>query len=208
MPDAASQNPDDASSSSSTGKRIVRPHDARVVRSRSALGQALLELIQKKSFQHITIREITEQAGLSYPVFFRQFANTEELLHAVATQQVRNLLGYTAEAFASKGESQLEELCDYVDAHRSLWTSLLTAGASEAMRQEFARISDEIAASRSRTNPHLPPDLITELVTNAIFDILTWWMKQPANYPKANVVKLLDALVVKPYSTRLKLDLE
>lgn len=208
MPEAPLHKADDARSRSSTGKRIIRPHDARVVRSRAALGQALLELIQQKDFHQITIKEITEQAGLSYPVFFRQFASTEQLLHDVATRQVRNLLEYTAEAFTSKGENQLEELCDYVDEHRTLWTSLLTAGASEAMRQEFARISDEIAASRSRTNPDLPPDLVTELVTNAIFDILTWWMKQPPDYPKGNVVKLLDALVVKPYLTRLKIDLE
>lgn len=189
-------------------KRISRIHDARAVRSRGALRQALLALIEEKELGEITIREITARAGVSYPVFFRQFSSTENLLMDVATEQVRNLLGHTSDAFAPRGEGSLADMCAYVQAHRKLWTTLLTAGASATMRREFSRISEEIAASRPRTNPALPPDLVTELVTSAIFDILTWWLRQPADYPAANVVKLLEAFVIKVYSRRVRLDLE
>ena len=73
-------------------ERISRPHDARVAKSRIALRTALLELLNTKPLEQILIKEITTQANVSYPVFFRQFANVEELLADVATEQVRNLL--------------------------------------------------------------------------------------------------------------------
>ncbi|WP_395396892.1 TetR/AcrR family transcriptional regulator [Novosphingobium sp. BL-8A] len=169
---------------------------------------ALLELIVTKPLDQITIREITRLAGVSYPVFFRQFATKEDLLADVATEQVRNLLNRSQPAFARGGANSLRDLCDYVAEHRKLWATLLTAGAQGEMRGEFSRIANEISNERPRTNPDLPPDLVTELVTNAIFDILTWWLRQEEGYPIGNVVKLLDSLVVRVYSRRIPIDLE
>ncbi|WP_334183785.1 TetR/AcrR family transcriptional regulator [Novosphingobium sp.] len=189
-------------------KRISRPYDARAQRSRVALRDALLSLIEEREFGSITIKEITAAAGVSYPVFFRQFSSTDALLADVATEQVRQLLGYSSDAFDPRYDGRLEEMCDYVHEHRKLWRPLLTGGASPAMRDEFARISAEFRSARPRANPLLPVDLVTELVTNAIFDILTWWMRQPDDYPIGNVVKLLDALIVRVYSRPIKIELE
>ena len=189
-------------------RSIRRLNDARAVRSRSALRQALLELLEVRQFDQITIKEITERAGVSYPVFFRQFSDKEELLADVATEQVGALLDQAARAMNTKGEAALVSLCRYVEDRRKLWATLLTGGANAAMRSEFSRISNEISASRPRTNPDLPSDLVTELVTNAIFDILTWWLRQPDGYPIGNVVKLIDAFVVRVHTRPIKLDLE
>lgn len=189
-------------------ERISRPYDIRVTRSREALRGALLEMIVAKPLDQITIREITNRAGVSYPVFFRQFAAKEDLLADVATEQVRNLLSRSQPAFNRGAGNSLVDMCAYVSEHRKLWATLLTAGAHVEMRGEFSRIANEISNERPRTNPNLPPDLVTELVTNAIFDILTWWLRQDEDYPVGNVVKLLDSLVVRVYSRPISIDLE
>jgi AcrR family transcriptional regulator len=187
---------------------IRRLHDARAVRSRTALRRALLELLETRPFDQITIKEITEYAGVSYPVFFRQFSDKEGLLADVATEQVGALLDQASRAMNAEGDAALLSLCRYVEDHRKLWVTLLTGGASAAMRSEFSRISTELSASRPRSNPDLPPDLVTELVTNGIFDILTWWLRQPVNYPIGNIVKLMDAFVVRVHTRPVKLELE
>jgi AcrR family transcriptional regulator len=189
-------------------ERISRPHDARVTRSREALKTALLELIDTKPLDLITIKEITAQAKVSYPVFFRQFASKEDLLADVATEQVRHLLRHSQPAFERKATSSLDDLCRYVNDHRKLWSTLLTAGANEKMRAEFSRIANEIAESRPRANPALPADLVTELVTNAIFDILRWWLRQDEDNPVGNVVKLLDTLVVRAFTRPIAIHLD
>lgn len=187
---------------------IRRLDDARAVRSRTALRRALLDLLEVRQFDQITIKEITEHAGVSYPVFFRQFSDKEELLADVATEQVGALLDQASRAMNAKDGAALLALCQYVEEHRKLWVTLLTGGANTAMRNEFSRISTALSATRPRTNPSLPPDLVTELVTNAIFDILTWWLRQPANYPIGNIVKLMDAFVVRVHTRPIKLELE
>jgi len=187
--------------------RIRRPQDARAVRSREALRGALLALVETKPFEQIAIKEITERAGVSYPVFFRQFNSKEELLEDVAAGEVRNLLGRTNMALTSPNiEQNLFEMCDYVNGHRALWTALLTGGAAAAMRAEFTRISDDIRKSRERSNPWMPSELATAFVVSGLFEILSWWLRQPANYPFGNVVKLIDVLIIR--STLQPVDIE
>ena len=177
----------------------TRPNDARAHRSVEALRNAFLELIEKKPLEDIAIREITETAGVSYPTFFRRFASKEALLEDIAASEVRHLLSLGNGTLSNTpSKSSSEVLCKYVHEHRTLWTSLLTGGAASAMRQEFIRIAGEISQSSGRVNPWLPIDLAVPFSTSCIFEILTWWMRQPEDYPINNVAKLMDVLVVDP----------
>lgn len=173
-----------------------RPDGARAQRSIDALRAALLELIEIKPIEEITIRNITDAAGVSYPTFFRRFTRKEELLEDIAAAEVREVLSLGRAALQDGGSGSGELLCNYVHAHRRLWRTLLTGGASGVMRSEFMRVAKEIAASRPPSNPWLPADLALGFVTGGIIEVLTWWMNQPDDYPVSNVIKLFDALIV------------
>jgi len=60
------------------------PTDARAIRTRRALREALLGLIETRAFEQITIREIAARAGIGYATFFRHHASTEALLDDLA----------------------------------------------------------------------------------------------------------------------------
>lgn len=189
-------------------QRMSRPHDARAVRSLEALRSALLKLIETRSFEAITIREITQEAGVSYPVFFRRFASKEELLDDIAQEEVRQLLSHTRPALDSGATAvPFEGLCRYVQDHRTLWTTLLTAGASSVMRQEFMRVANEDARDRPRQHPWLPLDLATSVVASIIFEILSWWLQQEESYPVENVRILLEVLAMRSLNKPRTIDL-
>lgn len=177
--------------------RISRPHDARAVRSREALRGAMLALIEERPFDQISIRDITNRAEVSYPVFFRQYATKEQLLGDIAEEEVRRLLSHSLPLFdARKARESVHTLCRYVDEHRVLWTRLLTGGAASNMQREFKRIAHEINLSREPSNPWLPSDLAIPFVVSGLFEILAWWLRQPGDYPREAVEKLIDALIV------------
>ena len=173
-----------------------QPDDARVQRSLEALRSGFLALIEQKPLDQIAIRDITEAAGVSYPTFFRRFAGKEALLADIATAEVRHLLGLGEDAIRRRPAASPARMCDYVAGHRPLWQALLTGGAASAMREEFMRISREIAAAGPRLNPWLPVDLAVPFVAGGIFEVLAWWMRQPDDYPVANVVALFNALII------------
>lgn len=184
------------------------PDDARAQRSLDALRGALLELVAARPLSEVSIKEICNRAGLSYPTFYRRFASKEELLTRIATDEVRLLLklGLSA-AKRGKEASSAKTMCEYIEAHRSLWRTLLTGGAADAMRQEFMLLSREVAETHPRSNPWLPVDLAVPFVASGIFEILAWWMKQPDSYPTNNVVKLVEALVIDNTARRRNIEL-
>lgn len=175
----------------------TRPDDARAHRSVEALRSAVLDLLERRPFDQISIKEITEAAGLSYPTFFRRFASKEALLEDIATEEVRKLLslGETIRDTRETGYSA-SETCGYVAAHRRLWITLLTGGAAAKMRQEFIRVSTETMRTKPRLNPWLPADLGPPFVTAGLFELLAWWMRQPEDYPIENVIALFNALII------------
>lgn len=175
----------------------TKPDDARAQRSIDALRSALLDLIEQKPFDQISIKDITETAGLSYPTFFRRFQSKEELLGHIATEEVRTLLQLGQSAMTRRDEpGSTNEMFAYLQAHRRLWTALLTGGAASIMREEFMRIAKEFAESRPRANPWIPIELAVPFVSSGVFEILAWWLRQPEDYPVGNVIKLFNALIV------------
>lgn len=182
----------------SAKQRMSRPDDARALRSRKALHDALLTLLDKQPFDQISIRDITAEAGVSYPVFFRRYETKDQLLEDIATNEVRQLLALSTPVFhACEGDESLRALCDYISEHRSLWQRLLVGGAAAAMREEFRRIAKEMGETQERKNPWLPVELGATFTVSGLFEILAWWMRQPADYPIENVVTIIDTLIVR-----------
>lgn len=169
---------------------------------------AFLGLIETRPLEDISIKEICDEAGLSYPTFYRRFSGKDELLAGIATEEVRRLLTLGLSAMdARRDGTSAQAMCAYVAEHRALWRTLLTGGAADAMRQEFMRLSREFADSHPRSNPWLPVDLAVPFVAGGIFEILAWWMKQGDDYPTANVVTLIEVLVVDTTARPRKVDL-
>ena len=52
--------------------------DRRVKRTRNLLGNALLELVQEKKFEQITIQDITDRADLNRATFYLHYGSKED----------------------------------------------------------------------------------------------------------------------------------
>lgn len=183
------------------------PDDARAQRSLDAMRAAFLTLVAQRPLEQISIKEICDEAGLSYPTFYRRFSGKDELLAGIATGEVRRLLALGLSAMEAGSGGSADSMCAYVAEHRALWRTLLTGGAADAMRQEFMRLSREFAETHPRRNPWLPVDLAVPFVASGIFEILAWWMKQGDDYPTGNVVRLIDVLIVDTTARSRKVDL-
>ena len=77
----------------SPDKAFEKPREKRATRTRPALWNALLQLLEEQSFEQVTIRDVTARAGISYATFFRHYPDKDALLHDVAAREIRKLLG-------------------------------------------------------------------------------------------------------------------
>ena len=172
--------------------------DARAVRSAQALEAALLALIERKPLEQVTVREIAAEAGVHYATFFRHHPTKEALLDHLAAEQINRLVELTLPVLdRTDSHTAFMALCEYVHAHRALWTALLTGGAAEAMRGELLRVSREVAVERAPKASWLPVELAVSTSVSLIFETLAWWLAQPeAAVPLEHVARMLQTLLL------------
>lgn len=175
------------------------------MRSRDALRRAFLELLETRPLEQITVQEITECAGVGYVTFFRHHATKDSLLNEIAEEQIRRLVDLTLPVFdAQNTRAASLALCAYVDEHRALWSTLLTGGAASALREEYIRVSGEVAATRTKTENWCPVDIAGVLVVSSTLELLTWWLRQkkPVNIEK--VAEIHYRAIISPVISRKK----
>jgi AcrR family transcriptional regulator len=178
--------------------------DARAVRSAAALRRALLTLLERYPVEQITIRDICGEAGVHYATFFRHHPTKQSLLEEIATDQIRHLTKMTLAIRGSADyQAGFRTLCAYVDEHRALWSTLLNGGAAGAMREEWIRQSQRVAAAEPPVNSWLPAELGTTCAAVLIAETLAWWLAQPhgaysVDHIAAILLRLLTSSIVAP----------
>jgi AcrR family transcriptional regulator len=173
--------------------------DARAIRTRKALRSAMLKLLELKPLEQITILDICEAANVGYTTYFRHHPTKESLLDDVAAAQIAQLVALTLPvAESSDIRAAGMALFAYVDEHRKLWSTLLTGGAERAMRNEFLRISRQVALTRSRPNQWPPADLSTILIVCSTIELLSWWLRQEAPLSIKEVAEIYERVIITP----------
>lgn len=199
MSERTDPNPDLCDTVSYNGKKArgSTAKDARAVRSGAALRDALLRLLERKSFDQITVRDICAEAGVHYATFFRHHAGKEALLDHIAAEQIVRSVELTLPIKdAGDDRGSLDALCAYVDEHRALWSTLLNGGAGAAMREEWLRQARIVAETREPVASWLPKELGVVCSTSLIVETVAWWLMQPEGaYGADHVAGILERLI-------------
>jgi AcrR family transcriptional regulator len=195
------------------GHKIHRPHlstarDARAVRTRESLRQALLRLLDEKPLEQITIRDICEVSEVGYTTFFRHHPTKESLLNEVAADQIGRLVELAMSVLdTSDVRSASVALCAYVDEHRKLWSTLLTGGAAAAMRDEFIQLCGQIAATRAVPGIWPPAEIATILVVSSTIELLSWWLRDKKPMTVEQVAEIHERVIITPATNAERISL-
>jgi AcrR family transcriptional regulator len=179
-----------------------RAVDPRVERSRAALRRALLELLEKHSYDEITIRDICSRARAGYATYFRHYPDKAALLNDLAAAGIAELLGHAMPVlYSADARAACVALCSYVDDRRHLWSALLTGGAGGILREEFVRQARRAAAERKRLvrpRSRLPADLAIVFGVSGLIEVLAWWLEHRKERTIEEIAEILECLVVGP----------
>lgn len=187
-----------------TQKKLYQPHystttDARVLQTRQAIRQALLQLIEGNPLEQISIRQIAAAAGIGYNTFFRHYTDKEVLVREIVAEELSQLIELcitTLDTSDSTGAAQA--LCQFVAEHDGLWSTLLNGGAANTLRDEFIHQLRETGPSRTSANATFPMEIGIRLVAVGTLELLAWWLEQPKRIAVKELAKVYEQLVVAP----------
>lgn len=179
--------------------------DRRVRRTRNLLGNALLELIQEKKFEQITIQDISDRADLNRATFYLHYGNKEELLadslESYFDTLVEQITPLTLEKPIWDNPEVDEMVFAHVAEHAELYRVLL---GENGMGYVINRVIDYIAqfsALQLQTGlgdvePHAPIEIIARHVAGSLYALLTWWLINDMPYTPREMAEMTTRLCV------------
>jgi AcrR family transcriptional regulator len=169
--------------------------DRRVVRTRDALGDALVALMLEKPFEQITVKQVLSRAGVGRTTFYEHFRNKDDLFQSDVEdfcQWMARLL--TRNAAEPRRIAPVEELFSHLSDVRDFHDALVAAGKTDEVREACKRCLAHSIEERLRAAGVTmePADLraTSQLLAGGLFSLLDWWIQGGMTVPP----KEMDAL--------------
>jgi AcrR family transcriptional regulator len=184
---------------------MSRVSDARVVRTREALREAMTQLATESPLEAITVRAIAARAGVGYATFFRHYPDKDALLGDVADRLIREFLQRVAPLLQERDRAAAaRSMCDFVMEHLAIYQALLAGGSGETVRAEMLRQTIATMAATRRRAPEGPFDeLMLFHLVSAILNLLTWWLRHLDQIDAVTMAEVIERTVLTPVGALL-----
>ncbi len=171
--------------------------DRRARRSRKLLKESLLELMKRKTFSDISVRDVTDAADMNRATFYLHYSGTAELLQSVEEDLLAELQSlvdaHMQETFAVGSVAPVfEPVLDFAVEHRETCTILFASSEASGFFQAIQRLVHENGAPLVRTwfrpaDPRLTDYLLNFLAWGFI-GLLSEWFEKDMALPKAELL--------------------
>ena len=119
--------------------------DPRALRTRNALVQAVLRLLNDYEVADLNVSQIVKEAGVSRQVFYQHFADRDALILAAAADWVLDAYERCAERFKidQNFEASVVELASVVDGKNEAAVRLIDSPVHTALDNEVQRVMQD-----------------------------------------------------------------
>jgi len=173
----------------------------RLRRTQKLLREALIEIIEERGFDALTVGEITERALISRAAFYRNYQDKYDLVEQIFDEAMQALFKILAmpESIHSPQtwERFFEHIAEYERLYRALlgqkgspWFVLKMRASLVGLVKEFARLATPSGIPLYPGSDEFVPDLVATMFVQAI----TWWLDQGRPYSTQEMTRRCIAL--------------
>ena len=179
--------------------------DARVRRTRDALGDALIALMQEKPFDTITVQDVLDRAHVGRSTLYSHYSDKDDLLMSDADEfYERVAMGLSAQGDTSERVFPVREFLSHIAEARQFLNALSSSGKMqenlELARGHFARGIEhrlaELPRGQSMSESERPA--IAFAHAGALLSLMTWWIDRGMLQSPAEMDELFHRLVWGP----------
>ncbi|WP_208592055.1 TetR/AcrR family transcriptional regulator [Gracilibacillus suaedae] len=181
--------------------------DPRVKKTKSFLKNALLELIDEKGFDAITIGNLAEKAEVNRVTFYQHYHDKYDLLE----QTIKEMLQHFIETVEPKKREDLIthkqetsvvylNLFQFVYDHRKFFNIMLGENGASLFQDRMTKsiehfISDTLdMLVPDKSSMEIPQDIIVHYVSSASIGLIKYWVQSGMKYSPHYMAKQLTVL--------------
>ena len=183
--------------------------DARVRRTRDALGDALVALMQEKPFETITVQDVLDRAQVSRSTFYSHYSDKDDLLMSDAEEFFESIsMALSVHGDKSDRVFPVQEFFMHLSDVQSFFKALVKSGLyqenMELARGHFARGIERRLSElpRGKSIPRNQLSAIAFTHAGALLSLLTWWLDRGMRESPAEMDELFHRMIWNGVSTQ------
>jgi len=188
--------------------------NVRVRRTQKLLREALIELIEERGFEALTIGELTERAMVSRAAFYRNYQDKYDLVEQIFEEAMSTLLNAVGDLGREHPPEIWVKFFEHIAHYERLYRALLGRKGSPWFVRKMRASLAGLVKERGRL-PHGPDasarpvhtfldEFVPDLVSAMFVEAITWWLGHGRPYtPKEIATRsaLLASALFKEAST-------
>lgn len=176
--------------------------DKRVQRTRQLLRQALMQLVQEKGYDNVTIQDITDRANVGRTTFYLHYPNKDELLldhHDDLSNYFQMTKLTPEEILASEPSPGFVTFLEHLARNRAMYFVILRSRDADSilqriMQQVVQNLEETLGMAFPNAQPLMPLDVLASYLVGAQFAMVRWWFEQRPTYSAQQIAAMLHEL--------------
>ena len=172
-------------------------------RKRTAVCAALIELMQEKRYDKITVQDIVDRADVGRSTFYAHYQDKEDLL-VRDLESLLDLLGRHVQPDEEAGEELLPGLglFQHVKDNHHLYKALVWGRGTELLFKEgqahlSGLIEEHLAPLLPEDqDPLVPLPLVSSYLAGALLWLLKWWLDNDMPHPPERMAEIYEQMVM------------
>ena len=179
------------------------------------MDEAFLELIEKKDFAYITVKEICEKAGVNRSTFYLHYETVADLLKESAQHIIDGFIASmpydTADFLERLGERPLDELylitpeyltpyLNYIKENRRIFRTTVEHASTLTMEDAYAELNRHVFAPiLDRFGvPTADRKYMMQFYISGLIAIITEWLKNDCKDSTDRIISVMRKCIGKP----------
>lgn len=155
--------------------------DRRIVRTRNKLGNALMALLEERSFDDITVQDVLDRAGVGRSTFYVHYRDKQDLFLSDVEDFFELCSGLLKRHNASPDRLlPVQEVFAHIREMRDFYAAVVRSGKVNEIqvlgRGFFARSIDERLQSAGMKMDPLERSAKSHALAGSFFSLLDWWI--------------------------------
>ena len=188
--------------------------DLRVRRTQKLLREALVELIEERGFEALTVSEITERALVSRAAFYRNYQDKYDLVEKIFAEAMSELLSAVGDLGQEHPAEVWVAFFEHIARDERLYRALLGSKGSPWFVWKMRAALCDLVTEQGR-RPHgsgagahsvhvFADGFVPDIVSTLFVEAITWWLDHGRPYTPREIATrtaLLAAAVFKEAAT-------
>lgn len=178
----------------------AEPLDARVQRTHRKLAAALVALVLEHGYDAVTVRELTERAGVGYATFFRHFSSKEALLERLLEDTLADLLNQLESPEPLEPQETGTRVFRHAREHADRYRVLLRTGEVTGLLARCTQLSTAILSRTFAPKPGsvVPFEVAAYHLVYSFIGLIAWYLDAGVPHTPERMGEILEQLILEP----------